>query len=215
MPHHTIHNERPEIQDRMIKLFQRLGYEYVSRSDAEKMRGSKRRVIFEEELSKFLLKQRFRYDDQYLQFSVESVKKAIEDLDMPIQNGLMLTNKKLYDLICLGKSLEQTLPNGSKQSFDIDYIDFDNPERNTFQVTDEFEVERSNGKFARPDIVLLINGIPLVVIECKKSSVDVKEGIKQNIRNWHPDYIPDFFKYIQLVIAANPHTAKVRNMWYS
>lgn len=208
MPHHTIHNERPEIQDRMIKLFQRLGYEYVSRSDAEKMRGSKRRVIFEEELSKFLLKQRFSYDGQQLQFSVESVKKAIEYLDMPIQNGLMLTNKKLYDLICMGKSLEQTLPNGSKQSFDIDYINFDNSVRNTFQVTDEFEVERSNGKFVRPDIVLLVNGIPVVVIECKKSSVDVKEGIKQNIRNWHPDYIPDFFKFIQLVIAVNPHTAK-------
>lgn len=208
MPHHTIHNERPEIQDRMIKLFQRLGYEYVSRSDAEIKRKTKRRVIFENELSKFLLKQRFRYDGQQLQFSVESIKKAIDDLDMPIQNGLMLTNKKLYDLICMGKSLEQTLPNGSKQSFDIDYIDFANPERNIFQVTDEFEVERTNGKFARPDIVLLVNGIPLVVIECKKSSVDVKEGIKQNIQNWHPDYIPNFFKYIQLVIAANPHTAK-------
>ena len=109
---------------------------------------------------------------------------------MPIQNGLMLTNKKLYDLICMGKSLEQTLPNGSMQSFDINYINFDEPMKNTFQVTDEFEIERSNGKFVRPDLVLLVNGIPLVVIECKKSSVDVKEGIKQNIRNWHPDYIP-------------------------
>ena len=76
MLNHTIHNERPEIQDRMIKLFQRLGYEYISRSDAEKMRGSKRRVVFEEELSKFLLEQRFNYDEQQLQFSVESCQKG-------------------------------------------------------------------------------------------------------------------------------------------
>lgn len=208
MPHHAIHNERPEIQDRMIKLFQRLGYEYVSRADAEKMRGSKKKVMFEEVLTGFLLKQTYSYNNQDIQFSIPSIKKAIDELDMPINNGLMLTNKRLYELMCMGKSLEQTLPNGSVQSFDIDYIDFENPQKNIFQVTDEFEVERTNGKFARPDIVLLINGIPLVVIECKKSSVDVKEGIRQNIRNWHPDYIPNLFKHIQIVIAANPHTAK-------
>lgn len=75
-------------------------------------------------------------------------------------------------------------------------------ETNIWQVTDEFSVERNNGKYARPDIVLLVNGIPLVVIECKKSSVDVEEGVKQNVRNWQPDYIPQLFKFTQLAIAT-------------
>ena len=71
-------------------------------------------------------------------------------------------------------------------------------------MTDEFEVERPNGRFARSDLVVLVNGIPLVVIECKKSSVDVMEGVTQNIRNWGEDYIPHLFRYAQLVMAMNP-----------
>lgn len=205
MPNHTIFNERPESQDRMIKIFQKMGYEYISRVDAEKMRGSKARVLFEDVLYDFLSKQRFIYKGKELPFSSGSIGKAIRELDVPINNGLAMTNKKIYDLICTGKSLEQNLPDGGLQSFDINYIDFENPGNNIFQVTDEFEVERSNGRFARPDIVLLINGIPVIVIECKKSGVDVMEGVKQNIRNWHPDYIPDLFKFAQLVIAVNPN----------
>lgn len=208
MPHHSIHNERPESQDRMIKLFQRMGFEYISRADAEKMRVSKKRVLFEDVLKDFLLSQTYTHGDREIQFPLDSVQKAINVLDMPLMNGLFKSNKGIYDLICSGQSIEQTLPNGGLQSFDMQFINFDEPSRNTFQVTDEFEVERTNGKFARPDIVLLVNGIPLVVIECKSSQVDVKEGIKQNIRNWHPDYIPQLFKYVQVVVAANPNEAK-------
>lgn len=78
-----------------------------------------------------------------------------------------MCNKEIYDLLCGGKSLEESLPDGSMQSFDISYIDFEHPENNILQVTDEFEVQRPDGKYARPDIVILINGIPLVIIECK------------------------------------------------
>ena len=60
--------------------------------------------------------------------------------------------------------MEEDLPDGTRQSFDLSFIDFEHPENNIFQVTDEFEVERSNGKFARPDIVVLVNGIPLVAV---------------------------------------------------
>src|SRR5699024_4648521 len=56
----------------------------------------------------------------------------------------------------------------------------------------------------RPDIVLMVNGIPFVVIECKKSSVDVAEGVQQNVRNMMPDYIPQLFKFAQIVMAINP-----------
>ena len=77
-------------------------------------------------------------------------------------------------------SYEEELFDGGRQSFDLKYIDWEYPENNIWQVTDEFSVERANGKYARPDIVLLINGIPLVVIECKKSSTYVEKGVAQN-----------------------------------
>ena len=205
MPNHNIFNERPESQDRMLKIFSQMGYGFVSRADAEKLRKHKSRVIFEDVLREFLLSQRFEYKGQEIQFSLDSIEKAIKGLDMPIVGGLTMTNKRIYDLLCMGMSLEQTLPDGALQSFDIHFIDFKNPKNNIFQITEEFEVERMNGKFARPDIVLMINGIPIAVIECKKSSIDVMAGVHQNIRNWQPDFIPQLFKFAQIVIAVNPN----------
>ena len=204
---YTILNERPESQDRAINVLKKLGYTYISRSEAEAKRGSRNRVLFEDELQKFLSRQQFEFGSKKFFFSSGSVGKAIRALDIPITSGLSLCNKEIYDLLCGGKSLEETLPDGSLQSFDISYIDFDNPHNNIIQVTDEFEVERTNGKYARPDIVVLINGIPIVIIECKRSGVDVWQGVGQHIRNWGNDYIPHLFKFSQIVIAANPYKA--------
>lgn len=205
MPNHYIFNERPESQNRMLNIFPHMGYQFVSRAEAEEKRGHKSRVLFVDELKVFLAKQRYEYKGDKRYFSPESIEKAIKEIDMPIIGGLTMTNKRIYDLLCTGISLEQMLPDGSMQSFDINYIDFDKIENNIFQVTEEFEVERTNGRFARPDVVVLINGIPIVIIECKKSATDVMEGVKQNIRNWQPDYIPQLFKFAQIVVAVNPN----------
>lgn len=204
MPDHQIFDERPESQNRAIKVIEKLGYTCVPRSEAELKRGSRKNVLFEDELQAFLTKMTYPYDNEKRYFSGGSIAEAIRALNVQSTAGLYAANKEIYDLLCYGKNVGETLPNGAKQSFDINYIDFDHPEENTFQVTDEFEVERPDGKFVRPDIVVLINGIPLVVIECKKSGVDVKEGVAQNIRNWGSEYIPQLFQYSQLVMAVNP-----------
>jgi len=204
MPNHQIFNERPESQDRAIKVIEKLGYTIVPRSEAEAKRGSRKAVLFEDELQTFLSKRTYPYDNETRFFSGGSIASAVRALSIQSTAGLYAANKEISDMLCSGKSLEETLPDGSRQSFDIGFIDFEHPENNIFQVTDEFEVERPNGKFARPDIVVLINGIPVVVIECKKSSVDVMEGVTQNIRNWGNEYIPQLFQYSQLIMAVNP-----------
>lgn len=204
MPNHTIFNERPESQDRALKVIERLGYTIVPRSEAEKKRGSRRAVLFTEELQSFLSHQMYQFGTEERYFSGGSIAKAMQTVDQFSVAGLYAENKAIYELLCAGKSMEEDLPDGTRQSFDLSFIDFEHPENNTFQVTDEFEVERPNGKFARPDIVVLVNGIPLVVIECKKSSVDVMEGVNQNIRNWGEEYISHLFRYTQLVLAMNP-----------
>ena len=58
---HAIFNECPESQDRALKVLEKLGYTYVSRSDAEAKRGSRNRVLFEDELHKFLNTKRFSF----------------------------------------------------------------------------------------------------------------------------------------------------------
>ncbi|MGL4485112.1 MAG: type I restriction endonuclease subunit R [Anaerovoracaceae bacterium] len=209
MPNHKIFNERPECQDRLIKVLEKMGYTYVSRSEAEAKRGFLSRVLFEDELIKFLKSQSYNFKGHEYPFSGESIGKAVNALDASLLQGLMIASKEVYNLLTLGISLEESIAIDRempvKQSFDLNYIDFENLEKNIWQVTEEFSVERSNGSYARPDVVLLINGIPIAVIECKKSSIDVIEGVLQNVRNMKPDYIPTVFKYSQLVISMNPN----------
>lgn len=208
MPNHQIFNERPESQDRALKELQAMGYQYIPRAEAEQKRGHLSHVIFPDVMREFLASQSFTYRDKQTPFPDEAIGDAIRELDAPLERGLMFASKAIYDRLIYGKSCDVHLYDGNTQSFDISYIDWEHPEKNIWQVTDEFSVERNNGKCARPDIVILVNGIPLVVIECKKSSVDVEEGVKQNVRNWKPDYIPQLFKYTQLVFAMNPESVK-------
>jgi len=188
---------------------QKMGYEYVSRSEAEQKRGSLSKVIFTDELIRFLKKQTYRYKNYELNFSGESIQRAVNALDASLLQGLAMASKEIYNLLTLGISVEENVVIDQdvpvRQSFDLSYIDFEYPANNIWQVTEEFSVERPNGQYARPDVVIMVNGIPLAVIECKKSSIDVKEGILQNVRNMGPDYIPHLFKYTQMVIAMNPN----------
>ena len=207
---HTIFNERPESQDRMIKMLEKMGYEYVSRSEAEEKRGNLSKVVFEDELTAFLNSQHYTYRGKEYNFSAESVTRAIRELDASLLQGLLMASKDIYNHLTSGISVEEKIydenDNLGIQSFDLHYIDFDNPQNNKWQVTEEFSVQKTDGiSYARPDIVLLCNGIPVVVIENKKSSVDVKEGVIQNVRNMKPDFIPQLFKYVQLVLAVNPN----------
>lgn len=208
MPDHTIFNERPESQDRAIKVLEKLGYQYVPRSQAEILRGRLSNVLFTGVLREFIQRQSFVYRGKRTPFSGRSVGKAINDIDAPLVSGLMTASKTIYDMLLSGSSYEEELFDGCRQSFDLKFIDWEQPENNIWQVTDEFSVERANGKYARPDIVLLVNGIPLVVIECKKSGVDVEEGVDQNVRNCKPEFIPHLFKFVQIVMAMNPNAVK-------
>ena len=208
MLNHQIFNERPESQDRALKELQAIGYQYIPRAEAEQKRGRLSHVLFPDVMREFLASQSFLYRGKQTPFPDEAIGDAIRELDAQLDRGLMFASKAIYDRLIYGKSCDVHLYDGNLQSFDISYIDWEHPENNIWQVTDEFSVERTNGKYARPDIVLLVNGIPLVVIECKKSSVDVEEGVKQNVRNWQPDYIPQLFKFTQLVLAMNPEAVK-------
>ena len=205
---HYQYNERPESQDPAIELLTKLGWDYIAPEDAEKQRGSLSNVILKDDLLAFLKKQRYDYRNEKFQFSSSNIAKAISDIDVPLQSGLMKTSKEIYDLLLYGKSYEEDLYDGGKSSFDLKFIDWEHPEENILRVTDEFSVQKLDHSKRRPDIVLTVNGIPLVVIECKKSAVSVDEGIKQNIKNWKVDEIPQLFKFSQIVIAMNPHTFK-------
>lgn len=187
-----------------------LGYEYFSPQQALESRGGKRSEVLLEEVLRKQLQQlnRIHYMGREYDFSNANIKNAINQIKNIRYDGLQKTNEKIYNLITLGTSLEQSI-DGNKKSFTLNYIDWKTPSNNCFHVVPEFTVERNRKvETVRPDIVLFVNGIPLAVIECKSPNVEIEQAVSQNIRNQGNDYIPKLFTYVQLIMAVNKNVAR-------
>lgn len=197
-------------QQPAIDLLTALGYTYISPADCDKQRGSRYHVLLRDILRGQLRRlNRYAYAGAENEFSAANIEHAMEDLDEPLTDGLVRTSEKIYDALLLGKSYPETVGDGKMLSFNLRYIDWDNPQNNVFHVTEEFAVDSQDRQHnARPDIVLFINGIPFAVIECKALHIPVEEAVGQMIRNQQAAYIPHLFKFAQLVVATNKNAVK-------
>lgn len=193
-----------------LALFEAMGYTYISPADCDRQRGSRYHVLLRDILRGQLRRlNRYVYAGAENEFSAANIERAMEDLDEPLTDGLVRTSEKIYDALLLGKSYPETVGDGKMLSFNLRYIDWDNPQNNVFHVTEEFAVDsRDRQHNARPDIVLFINGIPIAVIECKAPHIPVDEAVGQMIRNQQATYIPQLFKFAQLVVATNKNAVK-------
>ena len=193
-----------------LALFEAMGYTYISPADCDKQRGSRYHVLLRDILRGQLRRlNRYVYAGAENEFSAANIERAMEDLDEPLTDGLVRTSEKIYDALLLGKSYPETVGDGKMLSFNLRYIDWDNPQNNVFHVTEEFAVDSQDRQHnARPDIVLFINGIPFAIIECKAPHIPVDEAVGQMIRNQQAAYIPQLFKFAQLVVATNKNAVK-------
>lgn len=197
-------------QQPVIDLLTAMGYTYISPADCDKQRGSQYHVLLRDILRGRLRRlNRYAYAGTENEFSAANIERTMEDLDEPLTDGLVRTSEKIYDALLLGKSYPETVGDGKMLSFNLKYIDWDNPQNNVFHVTEEFAVDSQDKQHnARPDIVLFINGIPFAVIECKAPQIPVDEAVGQMIRNQQAAYIPQLFKFAQLVVATNKNAVK-------
>lgn len=188
-----------------LRLLQQMGYTYLPPEDVARQRGgSLSSVVLDEILTEQLRKlNHIEYKGQTYDFTPNNIERAVKEMRDVMDEGLVITNEKIYDLLTLGKSYEQIIQ-GDKKSHPLRYIDWEHPEQNVYHVTDELEV-KGLGKPRYPDIVLFVNGIPFVVIECKrrdkKNALD--DAISQQIRNQKKEFIPRLFHYTQLLIATS------------
>lgn len=204
-----------------IELLGKLGYTYLSPEECLRQRGSLQEVLLKDILRKQLhALNQFTYGGVAYKFTAENIEKAVKDLDEPLTDGLIRTSEKIYDALMLGKSYLETLVDGTAKSFNLKYIDWEHPENNVFHVTEEFSCDSwDRQKNARPDIVLFVNGIPFAVIECKAPTISEEQAVEQMIRNQGKDYIPQLFKYAQIVMATNKNAVKYatcgtgKNFW--
>ena len=207
----TNYTEYDDSQKPAISLLQKMGWEYLSAEQVFASRGEMyTNVILDDILAQQLSKiNTFSYKGEAYKFSTGSIQGAINALKNVPNEGLVQTNERVYDLITLGKSFNETVQ-GDRKAYTVNYIDWKNPENNVFHVAEEFEVEGGKGK-RRPDIVLFINGIPFVVIENKRrdKNESLDEAISQNIRNQREEEgIPKLFYYAQLLLAVHPNEVK-------
>ena len=131
----------------------------------------------------------------------EVIDGIVKDLCRDFTGGDMkAVNYKLYQQI--RNYIKVSVRRGGKQDFDfVKLIDFDKPENNTFTAVSQMWIE---GRFnwRRPDVIIFVNGLPLVFVELKNSDVKVEEAYNCNLKSYLKD-IPNLFAFNQICVLSN------------
>jgi len=131
----------------------------------------------------------------------EHISQAIHKLNAEAnhpQRGLYENNQAVYRLL---RYPVQVKAAGDTEYQNVELINWKQPEKNHFAIAEEVTLI-SNAK-RRPDIVLYVNGIAIGVIELKRSSVGIGEGIRQLLSNQQEQFNQWFFSTVQVLFAGN------------
>lgn len=183
-------------QARVVALFQqRLGYQYlgnwIDQSNAN---------IDSARLTAWL--QKSGVADILINRALHELNRAAGDSSKSLYDR----NKEVYELLRYGVKVK---PGAGENHVTVWLIDWKNPENNHFAIAEEVTVKGADLANAakagtkRPDVVIYVNGIALGVLELKRSTVSVAEGIRQNLDNQKKEFIQPFFSTMQWVMAGN------------
>jgi type I restriction enzyme, R subunit len=180
-------------QQRVVKLFcDTLKYDYLG--DWTDCPGNCN--IEQDILSAWLKKQ--GVDEALITRALHLLNKAAGDTSKSLYDR----NRAVYELLRYAVKVK---PGVGENTVDVWLIDWGHPENNHFAIAEEVTVEAASDKAhpKRPDVVLYVNGIALGVLELKRSTVSMAEGIRQNLDNQKKIFIEHFFSTMQLVMAGN------------
>ncbi len=189
----TVGHIEKRTQQRVIALFRdTLGYRYLGDwTDRENNRN------IEVEVLRAWLKKR-RYNDALIDRALHIFEKAAGDASKSIYDR----NRVVYEMLRYGVNVKTEVGENTETVW---LIDWKHPEKNDFAIAEEVTVPaydtRSHSK--RPDVVIYVNGIALGVLELKRSTISVSEGIRQNLDNQKKIFIEHFFSTMQFVMAGN------------
>ena len=187
----TVGERERHTQERVIEFFQdALGYTYLGNWAGSAEENSN---IVPEDLADWLRRQGYHND---------IITKALYELQQAAAIGgsrtLYDANHDVYQLLRYGVKVQRSV---GEQHSTVWLIDWKNPHNNDFAIAEEVTIIGEHTK--RPDLVLYINGIAINVLELKRSTVSVSEGIRQNLTNQREEFIGWFFTTVQLVMAGN------------
>jgi len=181
-------DEAQESELPALELLVNLGYEYKSKSELNKTRTDYRQVLLYDRLEKSIRKLNPKLDEDGIQSALGQIRedafpRTLETVD---------TNEKIRaKMIGLSNShglepitVTQNYGNGAEQKT-VRLFDFENPDNNDFVVTNQFQLEGLKNPIF-PDIVLFVNGIPLVIIECKSPIIPtpIEQAVEKNFEHY-------------------------------
>lgn len=176
-------------QNRIVQLFQQqLRYRYLGNLEKEDDNSNVNDAL----LSAYLVKK--DYSTSLIAKALFELKKAVT---INTSDDLYQANKNVYSLLRYGIPVKEEAGQNKET---VQLINWKNPVANDFSIAEEVTIKGQHGK--RPDIVIYINGIALGVLELKRSTVSVSEGIRQNNDNQKHLFIKPFYSTIQLVMAG-------------
>ena len=193
MPDPSTNSERA-VQNRVIKLLcYKNGYEFIGN-----LKDVENGNIREETLRKFLIEHQELTSIQ----ASEAIRKLKEAAACSNKEALYNSNKAVYNTLRYPVSVSQGVGLPNKQVWLIDWKDSYN---NIFEIAEEVTVRKQTvgDEHRRPDVVVYINGVAVAIIELKKATVSVEDGINQNWRNQQEGQIPQFFSTVQLLMAGS------------
>ncbi len=186
----TVGQKERKTQNQVIKLFtKKLGYDYLG----DRHEHLDNRNV-EETLLRTFLKEKQGYTEDQINKALYEFNKIAGDQSRSLYD----INKDVYVLLRYGVKVRMDAGENAENFW---LIDWKHPERNQFGIAEEVTILGENTK--RPDIVLYVNGIALAVLELKRSTVSVSEGIRQNLDNQKSLFIKPFFTTMQIVMAGN------------
>lgn len=157
-------------------------------------RDNKKQVVLPETVHRTLRRLNPDIPEQTVNAVAEELCKTAHDTD------ITAANYRFYQKLRNGITVEYSR-NGKTVADTLRLIDYDDVENNNFTVVSQMWI-RGEMRYRRPDLILFINGFPLVFIELKNSIVPVKNAYDINLKNYLTD-IPALFHYNQICALSN------------
>jgi len=196
------HLTESDIEQHAIQLFENLGYEYVQGDQLE--RNCPDEVVLLEHLTAAVN----RINPHIPELAREQALKEI----IRIQSPDTLANNEIFHR-ALTEGVKVTKTENYQERGDLVWlIDFDNPDNNEFIVANQFTVIE-NHQHKRPDLILFVNGLPLVVIELKNpadENTTIKSAYQQ--LDTYKNTIPSLFTYNALLVISDGLEAKAGSL---